>query len=159
MQISIQAVLALCLASCQVLAADNPPKPPSAAEVALSMISERPRAYQNVCVAKDPSMRPGFEAAIMDLRTRIETLAKPLLASAQFSSLNQTLVPRELIDSVKEQNAALEKQLGGADAAHDCPKFLANIARIDGETLKGGIQQVLSGMQQMLAAMKAEAGK
>ena len=156
MQISTHTILGLCLASCSVFAADSASSLPSASEVALSMILERPRAYQNVCVAKDPSMRPGFEAALMDLRARVETIAKPLLASGQFSSLNRVLAPRELIEAVQEQNAALERQISGADPARDCPMFLANIARIDGEILRGGVQQVLSGMQQTLAAMKAE---
>ena len=150
-------MLCLCLLSCPVVAADSSPNPPSAGDVALRMISERPLAYRNVCVAKDPSMRAGFEAALADLRARVEAIGRPLLNSAQFSSLNRVPAPRELVEAVREQSAALEKQISGAEVARDCPTFLASIARIDGETLRDGITQVLGGVQQTLAAMNAAA--
>jgi hypothetical protein len=86
-------------------------------------------------------MRPGFDAASTDLRARVEAMARPLLASAQFSSLNQVPAPAELIEAVKEQNTALERQISGAGVALDGPKFLASIARIDGETLAVRVAQ------------------
>lgn len=155
MRIPIRSMLGLCLVSCSVVAADSPSQSPSAGEIALTMISERPRAYRNVCVAKDPSMRAGFDAALVDLRARVEAIGKPLLDSAQFSSLNRTPAPQELVQAIKEQSAALEKQISGVDAARDCPTFLASVARIEGETLKAGITQVLGGVQQTLAAINA----
>lgn len=159
MQISPLKTLALCLAACTAIAADRAPAPPSAGDLALEMISGRPRAYANVCVAKDPTMKKAFDSALADLEARVEKIGRPLLASAQFSSLNQTPAPQQLIDAAKDQNSVLEQQIAGTDATRDCPVFLANIARIDGATLGDGIQQVLAGIQQTLIAMKQETAK
>ena len=159
MQINILKTLALCVAACSAIAADQGPASPTAGDVALEMISARPRAYANVCIAKDPTTKKAFDSALADLKARVETIGRPLLASAQFSSLNQTPAPQELIEAARDQNSDLERQIAGTDAARDCPVFLANIARIAGATLRGGIEQVLAGIQQTLIAMKEEAAR
>jgi hypothetical protein len=154
MQIFIRRLVVAAVLSTSALGAEHVERTTTAGEFALQAVAERPRAYATVCVSKRPSMKADFDKALGDLRKRVQAIGAPLLKSDRFKSLNRTPPPKEIVEALAELNNELLAQIKDADADRDCPKFLSNLALLDGELLKSGVMQSLAAMQGGLAAIE-----
>jgi hypothetical protein len=127
----------------------------TAGEYAVFAIAERPRTIASICASKAPGMKDDFDEAIAELQFRVERAAKSLLATETFSSLNHAAAPKVMMDAMGAETEKQKALYKDVDPMMDCPKFLANIRRIDGEFLEAGVAQTLAGMKTLLAAEKA----
>jgi hypothetical protein len=127
---------------------------PTAGEFVIDMVAESPRVYAAMCTTKNPAMQADFDRALLEFRTRVVAVAKPLLSSDLFNSLNHARAPQEAIDSLRAQNEARMDEIKDADAFRDCPRYLDKIRRVDGEMLKVGITMSLSEIQALIAGKK-----
>lgn len=146
--------LSACLAP--ALAEEAQPPVLTAGPFAVELLPGRSQIYADACVAKDPKLKHDFDQAVRDLRTRVDEVAKALLASDQFKSLNDAQTPQVLVDDVLKASQALKDKLKDVDPVKSCPVILANFGNIKGEALQAALTEALAAAQLTLAVMKRD---
>jgi hypothetical protein len=128
----------------------------SASELSIFVTSLRFRIYADHCSEKLPQSRPGFDALMERLNSRIQVISKSLLASAVFRDMKDKPVPAVIIDAFKDSFGDAKHNFERQDAASACPKTLQNLGEMDDESLKAGLTEVLTSVQNMIQKLEEQ---
>jgi hypothetical protein len=94
-----------------------------------------------------------------NLNNRIQGISKGLLASDVFKGMKNKPVPDEIVFALKDTLHDAEHNIERQDAAFTCPKALQNLAEIDDETLKSGLSDTLTAVQNMTRNLEKESAR
>jgi hypothetical protein len=109
----------------------------------------RYRIYADHCSAKVPQLKPQFESLVEDLSGRIQEISMRLLASDVFKGMKDKPVPDEIVDAFKDSFDDLTHNVERRDANSTCQKTLQNFRDIDDDSLKSGLTETLTAVQNM----------
>jgi hypothetical protein len=147
---------AIALAASVVSAAEPVWPKNSASEFSVFVTLQRYRIYADHCSARIPEAKPGFEAQMESLSSRIQGISKVLLASDAFSGMKDKPVPAEIAFALKDAMHDTEHNLERQDAAFICPGTLQRFAKLDDESLKSGLLEILTAVQKMIRNLEKE---
>jgi hypothetical protein len=128
----------------------------SASDLAEFVTMLRFRIYADHCSAKVPQLEPEFGSLVENLNRRIQGISKGLLASDVFKGMKDKPVPAEIIDAFKDSFDDAKHNFERLDAASICPKTLQSVGEMDDESLKSGLTQVLTAVQNMTRKMERD---
>jgi hypothetical protein len=128
----------------------------SASDFSIFVTLLRFRIYADHCSAEVPRLKPEFEGLMKDLNTHVQDISKGLLASDEFKGMNDTPVPTEIVDAFKDSFHDTKHNFERRDAASICPETLQSLGEMDDESLKSGLTQVLTAVQNMTRNLEQE---
>lgn len=128
----------------------------SASDLAMFVVLQRYRIYAEHCSARIPELRPRFDSTMRKLVTHIQEVSKDLLASGQFDGMQNKPVPAEIIFAFKDILHDVEHNFERQDAVVACPKALQKLGDMDGDTLKSGLSDHLTAVQNMIRNLDKE---
>lgn len=113
------------------------------------------RIYADHCSAGVPALKPKFDSLMEQLNGRILVISKDLLASEAFRDMKDKPVPAEVIDAFKDSFHDVQHNFERQDAALVCPKTLQDFGAVDDESLKSGLTEALTAVQNMTRKLAA----
>jgi uncharacterized protein YfkK (UPF0435 family) len=112
------------------------------------------RIYKDHCSARVPQLKPQFESLIENLNSRIQDISKGLLAADAFKGMKDKPVPAEILDALTDSFDDTRHNVERLDAASICPKTLQNFGEMDDESLKSGLTEALTAVQNMIQKLE-----
>jgi len=131
----------------------------SAGDLSSFLALLRFRIQADHCSAKVPQSRKEFESLIDSLDKRIQGISEGLLASEKFSDMKDKPVPDKIIDSLKDSFDDTKHNFERRDAASVCPKTLQSLGKVDDESLKSGLTEILTAVQNMVRNLEKDSGR
>ena len=131
----------------------------SASDLSIFVTILRFRIYADHCSAKVPQLQPKFESLMEGLNGHIQGISKGLLASDAFKGMKDKPVPAEIIDALKDSFDDVRHNFERQDAASVCPMTLQNVGEMDDESLKSGLTQVLTAVQNMIQKLEKQSAR
>lgn len=128
----------------------------SASDLSIFVALLRFRIYADHCSAKVPQLKPKFESLMENLNSHIQGISKGLLASDTFKGMKDKPVPAEIIDAFKDSFDDVKHNFERLDAASICPKTLQDLGEMDDESLKSGLTDILTAVQNMTRKLEKE---
>ncbi|MEO8313986.1 MAG: hypothetical protein ABI645_04235 [Pseudomonadota bacterium] len=122
----------------------------SASDLSIFVTLLRFRIYADHCSANVPQLKPKFDSLVENLNSRIQGIAKGLLASEKFKDMKGKPVPAEIVHSLRDSFDDAKHNFERRDAASICPEALQSFGEMDDESLKSGLTEVLTGVQNMI---------
>jgi hypothetical protein len=95
-------------------------------------------------------LKPAFDALIQRLASRIQDISKNIVDSDEFKDMPDEPVPAEIIHALKDSFDDLKHNFERRDAALICPKTLQDLGEVNDESLKSGLMDILTGVQNMI---------
>jgi len=139
------------IASAQVASAAESAIPPRfAGEEAVELVVQRFRLYADSCSASAPGLKAEFDAAMTSLTARIRSIAAEIMSSKAFESLARQQVPSGLTAAVAKDFERTKREFGSRDATIVCPRTLQNLRDMSDDSLRMGLVQSLSAVQNAL---------
>jgi hypothetical protein len=121
----------------------------SASDLSIFVTLERYRIYADHCSARIPQLKPQFASLMENLNKRIQGISEGLLASDEFIGMKDKPVADAIVFALKDTLHDAEHNVERQDAAFICPKALQNLGEMDDESLKSGLSQTLTAVQNM----------
>jgi hypothetical protein len=131
----------------------------SASDFSVFAALQRFRIYADHCSANAPQLRPRFDSLMDRLESRIQGISKSLLASAVFRGMKGKPVPAEIVFAFKDSFADAKRNFERLDAASICPKTLQDLGETDDESLKSGLTEILTAVQNMIRNLENEGAR
>lgn len=128
----------------------------SASDLSIFVVLERYRVYAVHCSARIPQLKPQFESLMEILGNRIQVLSKDLLASDEFKGMNDKSVPDAIVFALEDTLHDAEHNVERQDAALICPKTLRNLGEMNDDSLKSGLSETLTAVQNMTRNLENE---
>jgi hypothetical protein len=122
----------------------------SASDLSVFVALQRYRIYADHCSARIPQLRPQFESHMDNLNNRIQGVSKVLLASDLFKGMKGRPVPDAIVFALKDAFHDTEHNVERQDPAIICPKALQNLGAMDDDSLKSGLSETLTAVQNMI---------
>jgi len=117
------------------------------------------RIYADHCSSKVPQLKPEFESLMADLDDHIQGISKGLLASDVFKGMKDKPVPARIIDGFKDSFDDAKHNFERRDAASVCSKTLRDLGEMDDESLKSGLIDSLTAVQNMIRNIEKESAR
>lgn len=153
---SVSIALAIAMAASVAPAAEAVWPKNSAGELSIFVTLLGYRIHADHCSAQVPQLKPGFESAMADLSSRLQGISNGLLASDLFRDMKDKPVPAEIIDAFKDSFDDTKHNFQRRDAAAICPTTLQDLGETDDESLKSGLTEVLTAVQNMMRNLEHE---
>ncbi len=131
----------------------------SASDLSIFVTILRFRIYADHCSTKVPQLKPKFESLMENLNSYIRDISKGLLASDAFKGMKDKPVPAEIIDALKDSFDDVRHNVERLDAASICPKTLQNFGEMDDESLKSGLTEALTAVQNMIQKLEKQSAR
>jgi hypothetical protein len=131
----------------------------SASDLSMFLSMLRFRIHADHCSAKVPPLRPQFESLMENLSSRIQGIAKGLLASDVFKGMGGKPVPDEIVDAFKDSFEDVKHNFERQDAASVCPKTLQSFVGMDDESLKSGLTDIFTAVQNMTRKLEQQSAR
>ncbi len=131
----------------------------SASDISIFVTMLRFRIYADHCSAKAPELKPKFETLIGNLNDRIQDISKGLLASDVFMGMKDKPVPVEIVDAFKDSFDDVRHNVERLGAASICPKTLRSFGEMDDESLKSGLTEALTAVQNMIQNLEKQGAR
>jgi hypothetical protein len=151
---SVFIALAIVLATSAAPAAEAVWPKNSASDLSIFVTMLRFRIYKDHCSARVPQLKPQFESLIENLNSRIQDISKGLLAADAFKGMKDKPVPAEILDALTDSFDDTRHNVERLDAASICPKTLQNFGEMDDESLKSGLTEALTAVQNMIQKLE-----
>jgi hypothetical protein len=156
---SVFTALALVFIASVAPAADAVWPKNSASDLSTFVSMLRFRIYADHCSANVPQLKPKFENLMDNLNSRIQGISKILLASDVFKGMKDKQVPAVIADAIKDSFDDVKHNFERLDAVSICPKTLQNFGEMDDESLKSGLTEVLTAVQNMIQKLEKESAR
>ena len=108
------------------------------------------------CSAQLPDLKPEFQSLTEDLESRIQVVAKDLLASDTFKGMKDRPVPAPVVNALKDSFHDMQHNVERRDAPSLCPETLQTLRKVDDATLKSGLAVILTAVLKMSQNLEAE---
>ena len=155
-RVSVFIALAIVLTASVASAAEAVWPKNSASDLSIFLTMLRYRIYADHCSAKVPELKPKFDGLMHDLSSRIQGISQGLLASEMFQAMQGKPVPMEIIDAFKDSFNDSKHNLERHDAASICTETLRKFGEEDDESLKSGLTDILTAIQNMIRNLEKE---
>lgn len=128
----------------------------SASDLSIFVTILRFRIHADHCSAEVPQLKPKFESLVENLASRTQYISKGLLASELFKGMKHKPVPAEIIDAFRDSFDDVKHNVERLDAAAICPKTLQDFGKVDDESLREGLTDALTAVQNMIRNLEKE---
>jgi hypothetical protein len=156
---SVLTALALVLTGSVAPAAEAVWPRNSASDLSIFVSILRFRIYADHCSTKVPQLKPKFESLMENLNSRIQGISKILLASEVFHGMKDKQVPAVIADAFKDSFDDVKHNFERLDAVSTCPKTLQSFGEMDDESLRSGLMEALTAVQNMIQKLEKESAR
>jgi hypothetical protein len=153
---SVCIALAIVLTASVVPAAEAGWPKNSASDLSIFVTTMRFQIHADHCSATVPQLEPRFKSLMENLSSHIQELAKDVLADDAFRGMSDQTVPTEIIDAFEDSFDDVRHNVERLDTVSSCPKTLQTFGEIDDESLKSGLIQALTAVQNMIQKLEKQ---
>jgi hypothetical protein len=131
----------------------------SYSDLSIFVVLQRYQIYSDHCSVRLPGLKPQFETLMQNLTNRIQGISKSLLASDVLKGMKDKPVPAAIVFALKDTLHDAEHNVERKDAAVICPDTLRNLGEMDDASLKAGVLETLTAVQNMTRNLEEESAR